>query len=178
MTYLAISIGAVIGANARFVIGEWVTQRLGSVFPFGTLLINVTGSFLLGIVLTALAERSGAPWWVRPALAIGFLGSYTTFSTFSYETLGLVQAGSFVLAALNIAGSVAATPFSMSSRRRNRPGSAGTSLSFSSAAQAGWQKSPVPTTPMPLRAAQWARCSRSRSRLVAREYFECTCRSA
>src|SRR5215468_8207392 len=76
------------------------------------------------------------------------------------------------------AGSVAATPRSMSSRRRNRPGSAGTSLSLSSAHQAGWVKSPVATTPIPLRAAQWARCSKSRSRLVAREYFEWTCRSA
>src|SRR5216684_412641 len=75
-------------------------------------------------------------------------------------------------------GRVAATAFSMSSRRRNNPGSAGTSLSLSSAHQAGWVKSPVATTPMPLRAAQWARCSRSRSRLVAREYFEWTCRSA
>jgi CrcB protein len=109
MTYLAISIGAVLGANARFVIGEWVTERLGSVFPFGTLLINVTGSFLVGIVLTAVAERAEAPWWVRPGLAIGFLGSYTTFSTFSFETLGLFQAGSFGPAVLNIAGSVGAT---------------------------------------------------------------------
>src|SRR6478736_7105287 len=76
------------------------------------------------------------------------------------------------------AGSVCATASSMSSRRRNRPASAGTSFCLSSAHQAGWVKSPVATTPMPLRAAQAARCSRSRSRLVAREYFEWTCRSA
>jgi fluoride exporter len=109
MTYLAISIGAVFGANARFVIGQWVSDRLGSAFPYGTVLINVTGSFLVGIVLTAAAERAGAPWWIRPALAIGFLGSYTTFSTFSYETLGLVQNGSVALAAANVAGSVIAS---------------------------------------------------------------------
>jgi CrcB protein len=109
MTYLAISIGAVLGANARFVIGDWVTERLGSAFPFGTLLINVTGSFVVGIVLTAVAERAGAAWWIRPTMAIGFLGSYTTFSTFSYETLSLVQAGSIALAAANVAGSVVAT---------------------------------------------------------------------
>src|SRR6478736_122446 len=76
------------------------------------------------------------------------------------------------------AGSVCATASSMSSRRRNRPASAGTSFCLSSAHQAGWVKSPVATTPMPLRPAHAARCSRSRSRLVAREYFEWTCRSA
>lgn len=108
MTYLAISIGAVLGANARFVLGEWVASRAGSAFPYGTLLINVTGSFLVGVVMVAVAETSVAPWWVRPALAIGFLGSYTTFSTFSYETLALVQNGSLGLAAVNVAGSVAA----------------------------------------------------------------------
>jgi fluoride exporter len=108
MTYLAISIGAVLGANARFVLGEWVASRVGSAFPYGTLLINVTGSFLVGVVLVAVAETSVAPAWVRPALAIGFLGSYTTFSTFSYETLALFQNGSLGLAAANIAGSVLA----------------------------------------------------------------------
>jgi CrcB protein len=108
MTYLAISIGAVLGANARFLLGEWVASRLGTAFPYGTLIINVSGSFLVGIVLTVVAERAGAPWWVRPTLAIGFLGSYTTFSTFSYETLSLAQNGSLVLAAANVAGSVVA----------------------------------------------------------------------
>ena len=106
MTYLAISIGAVLGANARYLIGGWVADRLGAAFPYGTLLINVSGSFLIGIVLTIVTERALAPWWVRPTFAVGFLGAYTTFSTFSYETLGLVGAGSFALAGLNIAASV------------------------------------------------------------------------
>jgi fluoride exporter len=109
MTYLAISIGAVLGANARFLVGGWVTDRLGPVFPYGTLIVNVTGSFALGLVLTMVAGRPDAPWWVRPALAIGFLGSYTTFSSFSNETLGLVQNGSVGLAVANVVGSVGAT---------------------------------------------------------------------
>src|SRR5712664_142307 len=67
---------------------------------------------------------------------------------------------------------------SISGLRENSPPPAGTSLSLISASQAGWTQSPVPTTAMPLRAAHHARCSRSRSRLVAREYLECTCRSA
>ena len=106
MTYLAISIGAVLGANARFMVGGWVVDRLGATFPYGTLIINVTGSFLIGIVLTVVIERALAPWWIRPVFAIGFLGSYTTFSTFSYETLALIEAGSLAAAAANVAGSV------------------------------------------------------------------------
>ena len=107
MTYLAISIGAVLGANARFILGGWVADRLGAGFPYGTLIINVTGSFLIGIVLTIATERAIVPSWWQPALAIGFLGSYTTFSTFSYETLSLVGAGSFAAAGVNIAASLA-----------------------------------------------------------------------
>jgi fluoride exporter len=106
--YVAISIGAVLGANTRFLVGGWVADRLGAAFPYGTLLINVSGSFLIGVVLTLVTERAIGPSWVRPALAIGFLGSYTTFSTFSYETLQLVESGSFVAAGANIAISVVA----------------------------------------------------------------------
>jgi CrcB protein len=106
--YVAISIGAVLGANARFLVGGWVADRLGAAFPYGTLLVNVSGSFLIGVVLTLVTERAIGPWWVRPALAIGFLGSYTTFSTFSYETLQLVEGGGLVAAGANIAVSVAA----------------------------------------------------------------------
>jgi CrcB protein len=108
VTWLAISIGAVLGANTRYLVGGWIADRLGSAFPYGTLFINATGSFVIGVVLTLATERVGAPWWVRPGIAIGFLGSYTTFSTFSYETLSLVESGSWLAAAANVAGSVAA----------------------------------------------------------------------
>ena len=64
MNYLAISIGAVLGANARYVLGGWVADRLGAAFPYGTLLINVTGSFLLGLILAVFAIVS-VPWFVR-----------------------------------------------------------------------------------------------------------------
>ncbi len=107
MTYLAISIGAVLGANARFLLGGWIAERFGTAFPFGTLVINVTGSFLIGIVLVIANERL-APDWFRPLLAIGFLGSYTTFSTFSYETLALLESGALLTAFANVGVSVAA----------------------------------------------------------------------
>ena len=107
MTYLAISVGAVLGANARYLVGGWVTDRIGTSFPIGTLLVNVTGSFAIGLFLTLIGERLVVADWWRPLVAIGFLGSYTTFSTFSFETLALVQSGSWGLAGLNVVGSIA-----------------------------------------------------------------------
>jgi len=107
MTYLAISIGAIFGANARYLVGGWIAERFGTAFPYGTFVINVTGSLLIGIVLTIAGERLVAPW-VRPMLAIGFLGSFTTFSTFSYETLALAGSGAVVAAGVNVVASVLA----------------------------------------------------------------------
>ena len=107
MTYLAISIGAVLGANFRYLLGGWISDRWGTSFPLGTFVINVTGSFVIGIVLTLVTERVAAPAWVRPMIAIGFLGSYTTFSTFSYETLALARDGAWLMAGLNVLLSVA-----------------------------------------------------------------------
>lgn len=109
MNILAISIGAVLGANARYLLGGWIADRFGPVFPLGTLVINVSGSFVIGIVLTLVGERLVAPAWVRPLVAIGFLGSYTTFSTFSYETLALARDGSWLAAGANVVASVGAS---------------------------------------------------------------------
>jgi CrcB protein len=105
VNYAAISIGAVLGANARFLLGGWIAERFGASFPLGTLVINVTGSFLIGLVLTITTDRLVPPWF-RPLFAIGFLGSYTTFSTFSYETLALARDGALAEAAINVVGSV------------------------------------------------------------------------
>ncbi len=106
MNVLAISIGAVLGANARYLLGGWIADRMGATFPYGTLAINLTGSFLLGVVLTLVVQRGMLPMWVQPAIAVGFLGSFTTFSTFSYETLSLITMGSVLAAAVNIVLSV------------------------------------------------------------------------
>ena len=107
MTYVAISVGAVLGANARYLVGGWLSDRFGTGFPVGTLFINVSGSFVIGLFLTLIGDRLVVADWWRPLVAIGFLGSYTTFSTFSFETLALAQSGAWGLAALNVAGSVA-----------------------------------------------------------------------
>jgi len=106
MEYFVIGIGGFLGANARYVVGGWITRAWGTTFPWGTLIINVSGSFLLGLLMVNLNARPLASPHYRLFFALGFLGAYTTFSTFSYETLRLAQDQSMVTALLNITGSV------------------------------------------------------------------------
>jgi len=106
VTYLIIGIGGFLGANARYLLGGWIAERYGTSFPYGTLAINVSGSFVIGFFLMLISERFIIhPNW-RLFFAIGFLGAYTTFSTFSFETFALLQQRSFFLAVANMAGSV------------------------------------------------------------------------
>jgi fluoride exporter len=106
MEYLVIGIGGFLGANARYLVGGWITRAWGSTFPWGTVVINITGSFLLGLLMANLNARPLASPHYRLFFAVGFLGAYTTFSTFSYETLRLMQDHSVGAALLNITGSV------------------------------------------------------------------------
>ena len=102
---LWVGLGGFAGANARYLLGMWVATRFGTTFPYGTFIINVTGSFILGVIMGLLDAHVLAPA-VRLSLGIGFIGAYTTFSTFTYETLRLVESGSVLLAATNVVGSV------------------------------------------------------------------------
>jgi len=102
---LCVGAGGFLGAIARYGLGVWIDARAGSAFPFGTLLINLSGSFLLGTLSGALEFSALSPE-VRLALGVGFLGAYTTFSTFTYETLRLVEAGDTGLALAYVAASV------------------------------------------------------------------------
>jgi fluoride exporter len=110
-TILLIALGAAIGANLRYFVAEWATQTFGTSFPYGTLLINVSGSFLLGVIYTVLLrlDPAYAPA-LRLLLGVGVLGGYTTFSSFSYETAHLLLGRSIFLGMLNpilsIAGGV------------------------------------------------------------------------
>ncbi|HEV3202312.1 MAG TPA: fluoride efflux transporter CrcB [Bryobacteraceae bacterium] len=106
MTYLLILLGGGTGSLTRYLVGTAIMTRFGSRFPLGTLVINVTGSFLIGLILTLLTERFQAnPNW-RPLLIIGFLGGYTTFSSFEWETYSAVRDGGFWIGILNVIGSV------------------------------------------------------------------------
>jgi fluoride exporter len=98
-------VGGAAGSLARFIAGTAIMTRLGGRFPFGTVFINITGSFLIGFAMTFLTEKTMNPNW-RFLLVVGFLGGYTTFSSFQWESLSLVRDGSRWLALLNGVGSV------------------------------------------------------------------------
>ena len=102
---LVVGAGGFLGAIARFLIGTWVSNRYNSLFPWATVIINISGSFILGFIATLLLHRVLVnPNW-RFFVTIGFVGAYTTFSTFEYETARL---GSSWLAVGNLLGSVLA----------------------------------------------------------------------
>lgn len=106
MKYLLIVVGGGTGSLVRYLAGAAIMSRMGSRFPLGTLVINVTGSFLIGLIMTLLTERLPPSETWRPLLVIGFLGGYTTFSSFEWETYSAVREGSFWIGALNVAGSI------------------------------------------------------------------------
>ena len=104
--FLVVFAGAGLGGLARYLAGTWITAKYGGRFPMGTFLINLTGSFLIGVCMTLLTERlQPHPNW-RLFLVVGILGGYTTFSSFEYETYAAVRDGARSLAILYVAGSV------------------------------------------------------------------------
>ena len=105
--YLIVGVGGFFGAIARFWLGGFISMKMGARFPYGTFVINCTASFLIGLIITILAERTHwSPNW-RYLIPIGFIGAYTTFSTFEYETFRSLQDGEILLAGLNVGLSVA-----------------------------------------------------------------------
>jgi CrcB protein len=103
---LAIAGGGALGAVARFGVSTGVYRWLGRDFPWGTLAVNLLGSFAMGLLFVLLLERGLFAPEARSAVLVGFLGAFTTFSTFSLETLSLVEQGETLRALLNIAASV------------------------------------------------------------------------
>lgn len=107
MTVLLVALGGALGAPLRYLVDRAVQVRTGSTFPWGTLTVNVIGSFVLGVLL-ALAAAGGVPDAVVAAVGIGLCGAFTTYSTFGYETVRLAADGARLLATLNAVVSVAA----------------------------------------------------------------------
>ena len=106
MILLYIALGGAVGAVARYGVGGWVQDRAGFAFPWGTLVVNVVGSLLIGFTLRYVeAVRLGPE--IRALLAVGVLGAFTTFSTFSYETVALLEEGAWRRALAYTIGSVA-----------------------------------------------------------------------
>ncbi len=100
-TLVPISLAAILGVNARYLLGVYVARVSGSSFPFQTLLINLTGSAALGFLAFWSRDHGVAGSW-RLALTVGLCGTYTTFSTFAFESLALLQGGRWLLFALNV----------------------------------------------------------------------------
>jgi fluoride exporter len=105
LKYLVIGVGGFLGAIARFMLGSYIGSRFGLRFPYGTFVINMTGCFLIGLLVPLLARTTASPYW-RYFMPIGFIGAYTTFSTFEYETLRAVQDGQVITGLLNVTLSV------------------------------------------------------------------------
>jgi CrcB protein len=102
---LLIAAGGALGTLARYGVDGWILARTGSSFPWGTLGVNVSGSFLLALLVRFLEGVLAPPEW-RALLAIGFCGAYTTFSTFGFEAVGLLQGGQWLRATGYLVGSV------------------------------------------------------------------------
>lgn len=105
MDYLWVGIGGFLGANARFGLGRVVADRLGGGFPWSTFVVNLSGSFLIGILLTVLIDRAITNPLGRPFLVAGFLGGYTTFSAYTFEAVSMAMDGKWVSASLYVLGS-------------------------------------------------------------------------
>jgi CrcB protein len=97
-----VGVGGFIGAIARYVVGNYIGSRFGVRFPYGTFVINMSGCFFIGLVVALLTRTTASPYW-RYLIPIGFIGAFTTFSAFEYETLRAVQDGQAITGLLNVA---------------------------------------------------------------------------
>ena len=105
LKYLLIAAGGALGSIARYWVGSTIAGRVGIRFPYGTLIVNITACVIIGFSLTYMGKRADlSPAW-RYLIPIGFIGAYSTFSTYEWETLSTMRSGAFLLAALYAAGS-------------------------------------------------------------------------
>ena len=102
--FFLVALGAALGANARYLVGLWAASRFGAGFPYGTLIVNVAGSLLLGFVVTLTSERLTLSPQARLLITVGFLGSFTTFSSFAVESVALMRDAGYWSTLLNILG--------------------------------------------------------------------------
>jgi CrcB protein len=107
LPYVLVGVGGFVGANARFILARWIGLLVDTRFPLGTFVVNVSGSFALGVIGTLAMQRLVPNSdEIRLAVGVGFLGAFTTFSTFGFETHALFEDGSWVTALTNIFASV------------------------------------------------------------------------
>lgn len=100
MNWLAVAIGGALGSVARYALSSWIFDITSHKFPYATLIVNVAGSFVMGILFVVIVERAALPAEMRSLLMIGFIGAFTTFSAFSLDTLGLWQNGHVLMSVI------------------------------------------------------------------------------
>lgn len=105
MPLVLIALGGAAGATARYLVDAWISHRAGGAFPWGTLIVNASGSLILGLLFALAIERGVLPASVRGPLLIGFIGAYTTFSTLMLESWRLMEDGALGLGLVNLIGS-------------------------------------------------------------------------
>jgi len=104
--YLLIAVGGALGSMARFWVGSTIAGRMGIKFPYGTLIVNLTACLVIGFTLTYMGKRADLNSAWRFLVPVGFIGAYSTFSTYEWETLSTLRSGAFLLAALYAVGSL------------------------------------------------------------------------
>lgn len=107
MTVVLVGVGGFAGAISRYLVDGFVSDRTGGGFPWGTLVVNVSGTFLLGLLFAMTMERAILPAEIRGPVMIGFIGAYTTFSTYLLESWRLIEDGAWAMALANLGGSIA-----------------------------------------------------------------------
>ena len=100
MNWLAVAIGGALGSVARYALSSWIFDITSHKFPYATLIVNVAGSFVMGILFVVVVERAALPAVMRSLLMIGFIGAFTTFSAFSLDALGLWQNGHVLMSVI------------------------------------------------------------------------------
>lgn len=105
---IAVGLASALGGLGRYALGGAIGRRSSRAFPWETFVVNVTGAFVLGLLFVLSTERFAVAPWLRAAILVGFIGSYTTFSTWTLETWRLVEDGAYGTAVANLAGSMAA----------------------------------------------------------------------
>ena len=104
--FLAVALGGGLGALSRYGVDRLIQRHSFSVWPWGTFAINISGCLVIGVIIAALVDREHTPLWLRTGLVVGFVGGYTTFSTFAQESLNLLENGTLTAAALYAFGSL------------------------------------------------------------------------
>ena len=99
---LVVALGGGIGASTRYLVANYAAQKLGVTFPYGTLIVNILGCFIIGLFMTLTTEKFIVNPYLRLLVSVGFLGGLTTFSSYSYETFKLLEEASYMLAFYNI----------------------------------------------------------------------------